>query len=185
MKSRLLFYYNIIAMLALFVLSRFVRHSIYLIFALGVAFIAVDTLAISDLSPILNTLQNISAAVFTLAGIWIAYSYPEAISAYTNPDKVILASGDETKRIENLVLIILTSAFVIIGILAFNMSVVLIQPLDYVQEHKFIFKLLAVTSVVYLAVIQVIAILTVMFTNIQFVNELHKKNTEKLANKDL
>ncbi|CAH8239264.1 hypothetical protein VAEKB19_5390002 [Vibrio aestuarianus] len=96
-----------------------------------------------------------------------------------------MASGDETKRIENLVLIILTSAFVIIGILAFNMSVVLIQPLDYVQEHKFIFKLLAVTSVVYLAVIQVMAILTVMFTNIQFVNELHKKNTEKLANKDL
>ncbi|MDO6524725.1 hypothetical protein Q4519_03410 [Motilimonas sp. 1_MG-2023] len=185
MKSKLLLYYKIIEMLALFVFSRFVRHSIYLLFSLGLAFIVVDSLSISDLSPILSTLQNISAAVFTLAGIWIAYSYPEAISAYTNPDKVILASGDETKRIENLVLIILTSAFVIIGILAFNISMVLLQPLDYIQGHKSIFKLLAVTSVVYLAAIQTVAILTVMLTNIQFVNELHKKNTENLANEDL
>lgn len=172
-------------MLLQFVLSRFVRHSAYLLVAFCIAFITVDTLTISGLSPILGTLQNISAAVFTLAGIWIAYSYPRAISAYTNPDKVILVSGDETKRIENLVLIILTSAYVIIGILAFNMSVVMFQSFEYIQAHKYFFKLLAVTSVIYLAIIQVVAILTVMITNIQFVNELHKKNTETIANKDL
>ncbi len=172
-------------MLLKFFMSRFVRHSIYLLGAFVIAFLTSDKLAISALSTVLGTLQNISAAVFTLAGIWIAYSYPQAISAYTNPNKVLLVNGDETKRIENLVLIILTSAYVIIGILAFNMSVVMIQPLDFVRMHKNIFKLLAITSVVYLVFIQVVAILTVMFTNIQFVNELHKKSTENRANKDL
>ena len=172
-------------MLFQFILSRFIRHFIFLFVAFSVAYATTDTLIISDLSPALGTLQNISAAVFTLAGIWIAYSYPEAISAFTNPDKVVLASGEETKRIESLVLIILASAYVIIGILAFNISLAIIQPLDYIQAHKETFKILAVTLVIYLAIVQVFAILTVMFTNIQFVNELHKKNTETIANKDL
>lgn len=172
-------------MLLQFILSRFIRHSMFLIASFAIAFTTAETLKIDDLSAVLGTLQNISAAVFTLAGIWIAYSYPEAISAYTNPDKIVLASGEETKRIENLVLIILASAYVIIGILAFNLSLALIQPIDYVQANKETFKMLAVTFVIYLALVQVFAILTVMLTNIQFVNELHKKNTETIANKDL
>ncbi|WP_413525724.1 hypothetical protein [Photobacterium phosphoreum] len=185
MKANLLFYKRIIEMLFQFILSRFIKHSIYLLGSFAIAYVTVGTLSINNLSPMLGTLQNISAAVFTLAGIWIAYSYPEAISAYTNPNKVILAAGDETKRIENLVLIILTSAFVIIGILMFNMSVIILQPLEFIQAHKESFKLLAITLVIYLVIIQVVAILTVMLTNIQFVNELHKKNTENIANRDL
>jgi hypothetical protein len=183
--DKLLLYIGIIKMLIKFFMSRLARHSVYLLGAFVIAYCTSDKLAISALSAVLGTLQNISAAVFTLAGIWIAYSYPQAISAYTNPDKVMVINSDETKRIENLVLIILTSAYVIIGILAFNMSVVMIQPTDFVQLHKSIFKLLAITAVVYLVFIQVVAILTVMLTNIQFVNELHKKKTEKRANEDL
>ncbi|WP_396586377.1 hypothetical protein [Bermanella sp. R86510] len=133
----------------------------------------------------MSTLQNLSAAVFTLAGIWIAYSYPQAISAYTSPNSVKVIPTDETKRIENLVLIVLTSAFVISSLLIFNFLYLLFSKTVFYVSHREVFKVIGITSICYLSFLQLKAIATVMVTNIAFVNELHGKRTEKIANDDL
>ncbi|WP_060587082.1 hypothetical protein [Aeromonas schubertii] len=169
----------------IFIKSRIVLHSFYIIASLALGYHLVDNVSLADLKPIMGTLQNIAAAVFTLAGIWIAYSYPQAIAAYTSPSSVKVIPTDETKRIENLVLIVLTSAFVISSLLLINMLYLLVYKTISDLNSLHILKMLGVSSVFYLSFLQLKAIFIVMITNILFVNELHHKKTEKDANDDL
>jgi len=168
-----------------FLKSRAISHSCYIILGLIVGWLISDNITLVDLDPIMTTLKNLSAAVFTLAGIWIAYSYPQAISAYTSPSSVKLIPTDETKRIENLVLIVLTSAFVISSLLVFNFLYLLFSETLLYKTYRGSFKLVGVASISYIAFLQLKAVFTVMVTNIAFVNELHGKRTEKIANDDL
>ncbi len=72
----------------LFIKSRLISHSIYIFISVVIGYYLVDIISLGDLKPIIGTLQNISAAVFTLAGIWIAYSYPQAIASYTQGERM-------------------------------------------------------------------------------------------------
>ncbi|QIY07827.1 hypothetical protein FOC33_02085 [Plesiomonas shigelloides] len=168
-----------------FIKSRITLHSFYIIASLVLGYHLVDNISLADVKPIMGTLQNIAAAVFTLAGIWIAYSYPQAIAAYTSPNSVKVIPTDETKRIENLVLIVLTSAFVISSLLLINIFYLLIYKSISDLDNLHILKMLGISSVFYLAFLQLKAIFIVMITNVAFVNELHHKKTEKDANDDL
>lgn len=169
----------------IFIKSRIVPHSFYIVTSLALGYFLVDNVTLGDLKPIMGTLQNIAAAVFTLAGIWIAYSYPQAIAAYTSPNSVSVIPTDETKRIENLVLIVLTSAFVISSLLLINMLYLLVYKSISDLSTLHLLKLLGISSVFYLVFLQLKAIFIVMITNVSFVNELHDKKTEKDANDDL
>ena len=42
----------------------------------------------NDIKDILSTLQNISVMIFTIAGIWLAYIYPKAISGIVKPSSL-------------------------------------------------------------------------------------------------
>lgn len=168
-----------------FLISRILTHVVYLFLGFLVSWFITNDLIYSDLRPIIGSLQIISPAVFTLAGIWIAYSYPEAISAFTSPSTIKLMPTDGTKRIENLVLIVLTSAFVISSLLVFDLLYMIIPRFAFYSESHFWWKLFGVAFVLYLCILQLRAIFTVMITNVEFVNELHKKKTEKSANDDL
>jgi hypothetical protein len=169
----------------IFIKSRFIPHSVYILVSLALGFFLVDKVLLGDLKPIMGTLQNIAAAVFTLAGIWIAYSYPQAIAAYTSPSSVKIIPTDETKRIENLVLIVLTSAFVISSLLLINMFYLLVYKIISDLDSLHTLKALGISSIFYLVFLQLKAIFIIMITNVSFVNELHAKKTEKVANDDL
>lgn len=80
---------------------------LYMAISVSIAYLGRHFITLSDLKDLTSTLQNVSAAVFTLAGIWVAYSYPEAIARFTNPKKFSLIKGTEqTQRIRSLVLTI-------------------------------------------------------------------------------
>ncbi|WP_421859803.1 hypothetical protein [Marinobacter salarius] len=176
---------HLIKNLAEFLRSRVILHSVYLGLSFCAGYIVYGSVSLVELRVVIGTLQNVSAAVFTLSGIWIAYSYPQAIAAYTSPSSVKVLPNDETKRIENLVLIVLTSALVISSILIFNMLYLVISESDIYKNNRLWFKLCGASFVIYLAFLQLKAISVVMVTNISFVNELHHKKTERSANQDL
>ncbi len=165
--------------------SRAIFHTIYIGISLVIGSKVSSIISLSELTPVIGTLQNISAAVFTLAGIWIAYSYPQAISAYTSPNSVKLIPTDETKRIENLVLIVLTSAFVISSLLVYNLLYTSISKMTIPPDLSEYFRVIGASFIFYLSFLQLKAISVVMITNISFVNELHSKRTEKKAHDDL
>ena len=74
----------------------------------------------ADLKDLLDILKNASAMIFTIVGIWLAYIYPNAVTALVKPESISMIAGErDARRIEMLVSIIVTSAFVIIGIVVF------------------------------------------------------------------
>lgn len=162
------------------------------IYALGVllsAFIATCTaehMKITDLAPVISTLQNISAAVFTISGIWIAYIYPEAIIAFTSPDKVNLLNGTEsTKRIKELVLVVISSSVVLISTLIYNLGFAFFIRLDFVLANKTIFKVIGASFICFISFVQIKALWSIMLSNIMFVDKLYGLKTEREVDEDL
>ncbi|WP_139411058.1 hypothetical protein [Aeromonas veronii] len=138
------------------------------------------------MSSILSTLQNISAAVFTIAGIWIAYIYPEAISSFTNPDKIALLKGTEsTEQVKSLVFTVITSASVLTCTLLFSLAAFLYKNSDIVVANKSFFVFISTTLVVYLSLNQTKAILGVILNTLRFVSKLFYLKTEREVNDDL
>ncbi|WP_415679573.1 hypothetical protein, partial [Vibrio mytili] len=102
----------------------------FLLISVAFAYLGSEFITLENLKNVIVTLQNVSAAVFTLAGIWVAYSYPEAISRFTNPEKFSLIKGvEQTNRIRSLVLTIFSSALVLVGIVIFNLITPYVQYL--------------------------------------------------------
>ena len=112
--------------------------------------------------------------------------YPEAISAFTNSEKVSLLRGSENvNRIRDLVLIIFTSAFVLVGILAYNVAFLLFAHSNFLVSHTNTFKILAVSFTCYLSLNQSKAILSIMSKNITFIDRLYHLKTEREIENDL
>ena len=176
---------NIVLNLWMLLKSKFLPHSICLAISLIAGYVFSDVISITALNPTVGLLQNISLAMFTVAGIWIAYSYPQAIAAYTDPNKVTVIQSDETGRIESLVLIILTSAFVMAAILVHEIAYVISNAYVTGVDHRKLLKLVGISTVFYLSLIQIRAIWVIIFTNISFVNELYKKKIESNTFRDL
>ena len=151
-----------------------------------IAYLGREFVTLADLKNLTSTLQNISAAVFTLAGIWIAYSYPEAIARFTNPDKFSLIKGTEqTKRIRSLVLTIFSSALGLVGIILFNLATPYLQYILKDYDSYIYVKISGISFINYLVCIQLHAIIRIMNNNLEFIYSLMKVKAENEANDDL
>lgn len=158
----------------------------FLVLSGFIATLTEQNVSSSDLAPILSTLQNISAAVFTLSGIWIAYMYPEAIAAFTNTKKISLLTGSEhVNKIRELVLIIFTSAFVLIGVLLYNLVYSLFSSSILVTSNIEIFRWLAICFILFISLNQIKAISSIMLNNIKFIDRLYHLKTEREVENDL
>lgn len=140
----------------------------------------------SDLKDLLDILKNSSAMIFTIIGIWLAFLYPSAITAIVNPDSISVIAGEkDAKRIEMLVGIILTSAFVIAGIIVFFALKALISPtVIYINNYSWI-KPIGLAFVYHLTCVQILSLAKVVWSNILFINDLHKPiNQNKLEKEE-
>lgn len=163
----------------------FIQASL-LVMSFVMSWLSSGKISSSDLTSLLSTLQNISAAVFTIAGIWIAYIYPEAISSFTNPDKIALIKGTEsTEQVKSLVFTVIISASVLTCTLLFGVFSLLYKNSDLVIENKGFFVLISTTFVVYLSLNQTKAILSVIINTLRFVSKLFYLKTEREVNDDL
>lgn len=167
-------------------LKDIILQAVFILVSLTVAYLGRGFITLADLNNLIGTLQNVSAAVFTLAGIWVAYSYPEAISRFTNPEKFSLIKGiEQTNRIRSLVLTIFTSAFVLVGIILFNLTSPYIQHISKDLDFYLIIKGGGVSIINYLALIQLQAIIRIMSNNMEFIYSLMKVKAENEAHDDL
>ncbi|WP_286295199.1 hypothetical protein [Vibrio apostichopi] len=159
---------------------------IYITISIFIAYLGRDFITLTDLKNLTGTLQNVSAAVFTLAGIWVAYSYPEAIARFTNPEKFSLIKGTEqTQRIRSLVLTIFSSALVLVGIVLFNLLTPYIQNLCKTFDSYFYIRIAGISVINYLVFIQLQAIIKIMSNNLEFIYSLMKVKAENEAHDDL
>lgn len=166
-----------------------IKHLIYVVSAITIAFLTYGLTNIDVITTYAGNLLVISIAVFTLAGIWVAYVYPQAISVFTEPEKVSLfKSNDLTEGVEKLILIIIASSFSIACILIiyfviflFNLLVNAIPSLQLTANFGISFSIFLL---IYCSLIQISAICSVIVRNYRSVESLHKFKRKSEADKN-
>jgi hypothetical protein len=137
----------------------------------------------SDLKGFLDVLLNVSGAVFTLMGIWIAFLYPNALARIVDPKKIAVAdfteSREEYARLTEIVGSVLKSAVVVLAIMGMNLAKVILPVFPWIAENIHVVKNVGLASSALLFVIQSDAVLGVIFANIMFLNDLHTKRAIK------
>ena len=133
-----------------------------------------------SLKDLIDILKNASAMIFTIVGIWIAYIYPNAITAIVKPNSIeVIAGEQDARRIEMLVGIIITSALIIIGIILFFTAKSVTGGSSWYSENRIWIKPSGIAFILFLSYLQILSILKVIFSNIMFLNDLHTKLNQK------
>jgi hypothetical protein len=141
-----------------------------------------------DFKNYLSVLLTSSSMVFTLMGIWIAFLYPNALQRIvSNKIKNVDFSDSllETRRLEYLVASVLKSAFVVMMIMFFYFLKLIVPNFEIYQNNIELIKSLALSFVLILGILQVEAILHVIYSNVMFINDLHNKRKEREADSDI
>ncbi|QTL40999.1 hypothetical protein HGO23_06580 [Xenorhabdus budapestensis] len=149
------------------------------------AYMALSHVRYSNVTDAISVLQNISAVVFAIGGVWIGYLYPNAIAGLMKSEKVdFFTSKNDAKRVEGMIFIIIVSALVLVGITLFYLMVILLKDSGFYREHYFLIKFLGLSFVLYLIFTQILCIFLVILKNISFINRLHNfLNEKELDNK--
>lgn len=84
-----------------------------------------------------------------------------------------------------LVGIIITSAFIIIGIIFFFASKSILGGLSWYSENRIWIKPFGITFILFLSYLQILSITKVIFSNIMFLNDLHSKLNQKKIEEQL
>lgn len=161
-----------------------------LIFGVLLSYLTFSNVDVVKVDAHSKTLLAVSASVFTLAGIWVAYIYPQAIAVFTNPEKISLLKGGElTEGVEKLVLVMMSSgvtiAFILVSdfIIFVYSNLVLSYP-EIVMTYDYGMSIL-ICFMVYFSIIQFLAILSVLVRNFHFVDVLYRFRNSNNAHEDL
>ncbi|EMA4781338.1 hypothetical protein U3C50_001042 [Providencia rettgeri] len=155
-------------------------HIIMILIMFALAFIAKSHVKYVDITNVISVLQNISAIVFAITGVWIAYLYPNAIAGLTKNEKIdFFASKNEAKKVESLVLVIIVSALVLVLIGVFYLVSIPVKGTSFYIEYLDYIKLVGTFYVFTLLYIEIICILMIVANSISFVNGLYRFLTDK------
>ncbi|WP_105587607.1 hypothetical protein [Cronobacter sakazakii] len=135
-------------------------------------------LALSVKVPISNVISNLidlSAIFLAIVGMWVAYSYPAAISKVVNDndDLSLITSYHSAKRLEALIMNILVASIVLISCLLLNSFIIpIIKSSHFFKEHIALTKQFGYCGIWFLCLIQIIMILQIVRANLSFLDDL-------------
>lgn len=139
----------------------------------------------NDVKDIFGVLISISAAIFTIVGLWVGFLYPTAMSSIVNDDISYIKNEKDSPRVEKLVYIIIISASIMIGILLLFLIRALFHNLPLYKSHVYIFRYVGMAYIYFLAWMQVRCVLSLIATNLHFVNQLHGRlNKARMEHED-
>ena len=143
----------------------------------------------SDYKDYLTLLSGVSGMVFTIMGIWIAFLYPNALSRLVNPAKIATAdfsdSLDDTRRLESIVAAVLKSALVMTAALIITILKLFISKTPLYADNILLIKSFALAAVATLTIMQIESVFNVAISNVQFINDLHKKRQDRKSEEEL
>jgi hypothetical protein len=137
----------------------------------------------ADFKAFIEVLLNVSGAVFTLMGIWIAFLYPNALSRIVDPNRIEIADFSEnlqdSKRLTAIVGSVLISAIVVLSVLSMMLLKLFFINSGFLLEHKSEVKHIVLGASTTLFLLQAEAVVGVIMANIMFINDLHRKRAIK------
>jgi len=134
-----------------------------------------ESLAFNDVKDVVGTLQSISAAIFTIVGLWVGFLYPNAIKSIVNDDVDYIKNSKDIPRIEKLIYVIITSALVMLGTLLFYVLKSLLFHTAIFEQFKAFFRICAFTLVYFSCWLQARCIFSVIVSNLRFASNLHSR----------
>ncbi|EEV6085262.1 hypothetical protein ACWL8E_003584 [Escherichia coli] len=137
-----------------------------------------------DIKDVVGTLQNISAAIFTIIGLWIGFLYPNAIQGIVSDNVDYIKNTKDAPRIERLIYVIIVSALVMLGTLVFYIFKSLLGNTVLYVEYKAYIKYIALVFVFYLCWLQSRCIFSVIISNFRFANNLYSRINESKLKHD-
>ena len=156
----------------------FAVEGIALVSSLILSLLAYKGIHFDAIKDVLSMLQTISAAVFTIIGLWLGFIYPNAITSIVNDDISYISSTKDAERVESLVYIIIISAVVMLSTLLIYLFKALAGNSELYLEFNNIVKPLCISAVIYLCWLQFRCVLNVILNNFKFISNLHSKLTD-------
>lgn len=139
-----------------------------------------------DVEPIISILQNTSAMIFTIMGIWIAYVYPNAVLRVVQPSKVTAIFSDEDlKRVRLLVGIVIFSALILILLLLGVTLKTFITKTVVFTKYKAIFTGVGLWCLLAIIYAQLLCIYAVIASSVNFIIDLKNLNFKKRLSEKL
>lgn len=146
------------------------------------------TYSYSDFKDYGNNILAISGMVFTIMGIWIAFIYPNAILRLQAPNKIKNADFtqtlEDTRRLESIVGCIMKSAFVASALCLVFLVKILASSTPFYKEHIQLVKSLVLGGAVFLTILQGSAVVSVMYANFMFIEDLHRRRENRQGDND-
>jgi hypothetical protein len=165
-------------------LKSLIVQGVVIILCLALSWFIYERVQFSALKDVLATLQTLAAIVFAIVGLWVGSLYPNAIMSIVNDDISYISNTKDAQRIEKLVYIIIISACVMLGTLLIYLSKFVITSLPFYGSIIDIAKFSVISFTLYLCWLQATCVLNVIFSNFNFISNLHSKlNKAKLEHK--
>ncbi|MEI9598030.1 hypothetical protein V5030_02080 [Moellerella wisconsensis] len=145
-----------------------------------------ESITFKDIEPLISILQNTSAMIFTIMGIWIAYIYPNAILRITQPKKVkAIFSVEDAERIKLLVgIVILSAGVLMILLVGMSVRVFFIKAIFYLN-NKYFFDSIAIFMFMTLVYIQLLCIYSVIASCVNFIIDINNLDAKRELSKKL
>ena len=142
-------------------------------------------IAFKDVEALISILQNTSAMIFTIMGIWIAYVYPNAVLRIVQPSKVTAVySEEDTERVKLLVGVVILSAIILALLVLGIATKSFIVKTDAFTLHTNIFTGIGVWGLLALTYAQLFCIYIVIASSVNFIFDLKNlKTKQKLSRK--
>lgn len=139
----------------------------------GISYYSYKGFSYDIAKDILGVLINISAAIFTIVGLWVGFLYPNAMSSIVKDDVSYIKNEKDSPRIERLVYTIITSAFVMASILLFFLIKVMLSSLPFYKTSIDIIKFAGAFAIYFMSWLQLKCVMSLVLSNLHFVNHLH------------
>lgn len=155
----------------------------------------------SDIKPIMSILQNGSAMVFTIMGIWVAYVYPVALLQITQPSTVSVKEAskparfsrfndpansdndlpiEDFERIQLMIRVIIQSAIIFSALILVFVAKAIIVSTGLTVDYLLSIKRIGVFVIYVLTFFQLESIYIVIASNVNFIIDLKNKMNAKL-----
>lgn len=143
----------------------------------------------ADFKDYCNTLLSVSGMVFTIMGIWIAFVYPNAIKRLQDPEKIKIAdftaTMQDTRRLESIVGSIMQSGSVAMCIMLIYLIKLVASGLPIYLEYRDVIKSSGAGLVIFLTFVQCSAVVSVIYANYLFIDDLHNRREAQERNADV
>jgi hypothetical protein len=160
------------------------KPTLYLLISIVIGCFLYPYMTDANIKEIVSTQLNMTASIFAISGLWISQIYPDAIKAYGGNVSILIGS-QRAKRIESLVLVVATSALILVLMLLYNFISPVLSEVVRGTQFQQKFEMGKVTFLVLVALTLIRSIGSIMFYTFQFSDELHQKNEELEAQKRL